>query len=56
MSAQSGRIVVMDWFDIFVFDDTASITCPDCGAVSPDLPDVWSAVKWADKHQRACEA
>lgn len=50
------RIAVLDWFDVFVFDDPAVITCPDCDKVSPELPDVWAAVKWADQHQRECEA
>jgi hypothetical protein len=50
------RIAVLSWFDVFVFDDPPTITCPDCGEVSPELRDVWAAVRWADKHQRECAA
>ena len=50
------RIAVLNWFDVFVFDCAPTITCPDCDVVSPELRDVWEAVKWAEDHQRACEA
>ena len=46
------RVVVLDWFDVFVFDDAPTITCPDCGTVSPSLRDVYEAVCWAESHQR----
>jgi hypothetical protein len=50
------RIVVLEWFDVFTFDDPAVITCPDCDRESPELRDVWAAVLWADQHQRRCPA
>jgi len=50
------RIAVLEWFDVFVFNDTPTITCPDCDMTSPELADVWAAVKWADGHQRKCPA
>ena len=50
-------VVVMSWFDVFTFDSPApTITCPDCDTVSPELRDVWAAVRWADTHQRECAA
>ena len=48
------RITVMDWFDIFIFDSATTITCPDCDQISPELPDVWAAAQWTDKHQKEC--
>ena len=59
MSTPDSRagVVVLSWFDVFVFDGPApTITCPDCDAISPELRDVWEAVQWADTHQRECEA
>ena len=51
------RIVVLSWFDVFGFDQPApTITCPDCGITSPELRDVWEAVKWTDDHQAMCPA
>ena len=55
--ARSDRIMVLEWFDVFVFDNPApTITCPDCDEQSPELADVWAAVRWADTHQRECAA
>ena len=52
-----GRVVVLDWFDVFVFDrPEPTITCPDCDQISPELRDVWEAVKWADQHPTECPA
>lgn len=56
MTTETGRIAVLSWFDVFTFDDTPTITCPDCDEVSPELRDVWAAVQWADNHQRKCSA
>jgi hypothetical protein len=50
------RIVVLEWFDVFIFDQAPTITCPDCYTASPELPDVWTAVRWADDHHRRCPA
>jgi hypothetical protein len=55
-SASPGRIAVLPWFDSYAFDDAPTITCPDCSETSPELRDVWEAVKWADSHQRGCKA
>jgi hypothetical protein len=53
----SRRIVVLSWFDVFAFDRPGpTITCPDCDRTSPELRDVWEAVRWADDHQATCEA
>jgi hypothetical protein len=54
--AAPDRVAVLPWFDVFAFDDAPTITCPDCDEQSPELPDVWAAVRWADKHQRECPA
>ena len=56
MSDDARRIVVLSWFDVFTFDLAPTITCPDCDVMSPVLPDLWKAVKWAEDHQRSCEA
>jgi hypothetical protein len=56
VNGKPDRVMVLSWFDVFVFDDAPAITCPDCGQQSPGLPDVWAAVRWADKHQRECPA
>jgi hypothetical protein len=50
------RIAVLEWFDVFTFDQAPTITCPDCDTTSPELADVWAAVRWADDHQRNCPA
>lgn len=55
-STAPDRVLVLPWFDVFVFDDAPEITCPDCDERSPALPDVWAAVRWADAHQRRCPA
>ena len=55
-SLAADRIVVLSWFDVYLFDDPPAITCLDCDTTSPDLRDVWEAVKWADRHQRKCPA
>ena len=49
-------VLVRDWFDGFTFDQPTEIMCPDCDTLSPEMENLFAAVKWAEKHTLECPA
>jgi hypothetical protein len=48
------QVIVPDWWDVFLFGEPATITCPDCEHESPELEDIWTAVTWVGEHLESC--
>ena len=50
-------VLVRDWYDVYAFvERDVQLICPDCDKISPELENVFAAVKWVEKHSKECPA